>query len=92
MQSIMQYTDKGYDVEIWLVEHDRTTTYTADIKHPCGELVEGMECIESKRNAVAWAVSEIEKMPYAYHEDCENDYCVPSRYLRKIRGKQCKNS
>lgn len=87
MESIMQYPDKGYDVEIWLDEHDRTTTYTADIKYPCGELVQGMECLPSKRNAVYWAVCEIEKMPYAHHDGCTLEYCAPNRYLRLIRGK-----
>jgi hypothetical protein len=87
MESIMTYPDKGYDVEIWLCQHDKGVTYTADIKYPCGELVQGMECIASKRNAVYWAVCEIEKLPYANHEGCKDEYCKDNRYLQLIRGK-----
>ena len=87
MESIMTYPDKGYDIEIWLCETDTDTTYTADIKYPCGELIKGLEGLPSKRNAVYWAVCEIEKMQYANHEGCGNEYCKDNRYLKLIRSK-----
>lgn len=86
MQSIMTYTDKGYDVEIFLKEdiQQNTHSYVADIKHPCGELVEGQENLPSKRNAVYWAVNKILELPFAYHH-CENEYCMNNRYLKHFK-------
>lgn len=80
MDSIMQYTDKGYEVEIWRTEHG----YIVEIKHPCGELVEDMCNLNSKRNSVAWAVGAVNDLPFAYHH-CENEYCDNNRYLKHFR-------
>ena len=82
MDSIMQYPDKGYDVEIWRTD----SYYIADIKHPCGELVEGKTHLSSKRNAVYWAVTKINELGQAHHH-CKDEYCDNNRYLARIRGK-----
>lgn len=86
MESIMNYPDKGYDVEIWLNETDLGISYTVDIKYPCGELVEGIDGIISKPNAVYLAVCMIDKLPYAYHENCKSEYCADNKYLKHFRG------
>ena len=75
MESIMIYPDKGYDVEISIAEHNNIPSYTADIKYPCGELVEGYSHFTSKRNAVLWAVKEVNLLGIAHHEGCTNEYC-----------------
>ncbi len=77
----MSYPDKGYNVEIWKNNHG----YIADIKHPCGKLIERKQELNSKRNAVYWAVCEIEKLGQAHHY-CENEECDNNRYLARIRG------
>lgn len=86
MESIMQYPDKGYDVEIWMKTDSFGTSYTADIKYPCGELVEGIEGLRSKRTAVYLSVCAINKLPYANHEGCTDEYCQNNKYLKPFRG------
>lgn len=87
METVMNYPDKGYDVEISIDQTSEIPYYTADIKYPCGELVEGIEGLISKRNAVYLAVSMIEKLPYAVHEGCKSEYCKDNQYLKHFRGK-----
>lgn len=89
MNSIMQYPDKGYDVEIWYQECDILHPYVADIKHPCGELVTGIENIRSQRDAVYWAVTKINELPEASQDkehDCDSEYCEANRYLRNFKN------
>lgn len=86
MKSILQFPDKGYDIEISLDENAGNPHYIADIKYPCGELVEGAYPFHSKRNAVYWAVCKLEGMPFAYH-DCKDEFCQANSYLRHFRGK-----
>lgn len=77
----MSYVDKGHNVEIWQNNHG----YIADIKYPCGKLIESKQELNSKRNAVYWAVCEVEKLGQAHHH-CENDDCDNNRYLARTRG------
>lgn len=81
MESIMQYPDKGYTVELWHTEQG----YKVEIKHPCGEPVETMLHLPSKRNAVYWAVCKVEELGQAHHH-CENDNCDNNRYIVRIAG------
>ena len=77
MDSIMQYPDKGYEVEIW---RSSSQWYQSDIRHPCGQLVESLEGFGSKRNAVYWAVCKVQELGQAHH-DCNDEYCDNNRYL-----------
>lgn len=76
MESILQYRDKGYDVEILVKKHDIGTYYTADIKYPCGELAWGKELIPTKRKAALWAVNKVNFLSNANHKGCADEYCI----------------
>lgn len=83
METILEYIDKGYEVEIL---HDEDF-FIYDIQHPCGERVKSVEDFESIKDAVLGAVLEINKLGQAYH-DCDNELCDYNRSLKKTENKK----
>jgi len=77
MESLLTYSDRGYEVEIWKDDQE----YIADIKHPCGELIEGYCHLDSKKEAVYKAVCFVNNLGFAYHANCESEYCLNNRFL-----------
>jgi hypothetical protein len=63
---------KKYEIEIhgnWL--EDRVN---ADIKYPCGEIVQTWSCdtfVEAGKKVNEW----IEQNPFVNHESCKSEYC-----------------
>lgn len=88
MESLLTYSDRGYEVEIWQDNQE----YIADIKYPCGELLEGYCGLTSKKEAVYTAVCFVNKLDFAYHDNCDSEYCLDNRFIsifhNKINGKK----
>lgn len=62
----------AYEIEIhgnWLKEG-----IDADIKYPCGEVVESWRCdtcVEAGKKVSKW----LEENPFVQHQDCDSEYC-----------------
>lgn len=73
MRNLTERTEKGYDIEI-SIDHAGEIFY-ADIKYPCGELAQGLEC-ETTEEAENMISAWLKNAPEAFHIGCVDEYCI----------------
>lgn len=75
MSSEHHETYKGRDISIYTNDDG---SCTADVKHPCGELIKGVEYITDFKTAMHFARTYVYALGDYSSAHCTNEYCLES--------------
>jgi len=80
MNSLIDFTQKGFDLELWEETNQGIRTYLMEIKYPCGERLVNLTEFDTIPEAIIWAINILNEIVNADHQGCLSEYCNTNKF------------